>query len=165
MINLIFRNKSKEQAEQMTGKKYLQFPDSVFFIITDRMDVSQDSDFIKYVAAIDNGEIPVPGVIRDRMSGKTFPVSSASTTVKMLWLMTKYPEKYLYPSVYIGPNAYQILFDIGKDRDICIYDEVSIFDEDEGTGIIGQFRDLETDEIINLVSEFDGLHYICRRGI
>ena len=150
MLNILFcRNLSEEKAEEITGKKYLWYPNDRFMILSKKHDLYNDEKFKQFLLEIDKSDIPMPGVVRYIPDDSTHPISEVSTGVMMMWLMYYYPDNALYPSQYFGPNCYQTVFDIGKEKDVYVYDDADIYVQKVWKTLVGQFRDPLTGRILD----------------
>lgn len=120
--------KSDEEAEQISGKKYLWFPDAWFYEYTDGRDLSKDKLFLRFLKEIDHADMPFPNVVRNIPSGNTHDMYKVSTGVKALWLaVNKYGNDWLIPSQWFGENCYKFLIEYAKDNDLLIYDDSDMF--------------------------------------
>lgn len=164
MVNFIFRDTSVEQAEKLTGLKYLNFPDDWFSTLSAKYDLNKDGAFVKYLREVDECDIPMPNVVRDLVTGTTHSFDKVSTGVKTLWLINHFPGKFLYPSCFLGQNCYQQLFDVGKDKDIFIYDDSDMLVNEEADMCTGKFKDYLRGNIIELGNE-RGYIYFDELGI
>lgn len=164
MLYLLFQAKvSEEEAEQMTGRKWLAQPDRWFLRLSDEVDLNTDETFIKYLYEIDKCDIPMRNVARDLLTGDTHSFDKISTGVRMLWFMRYHPEKFLFPSQFLGENCYQGAIDLSIDRDIYIYEDSNMFDTDEIEKCKGTFTDYHTGEVVN-VNNYEAFDYFWERG-
>lgn len=112
----------------------------MFEILRRDFDLNTDGDFIKYLREIDQCDIPMPNVVRDLITGQTHSFDKVSTGVGVLWLMSRFPKRFLYPTQWLGQNCYQAMFDLGNLYDIYVFEDSDIFDEDEMLECTGVFR-------------------------
>jgi hypothetical protein len=164
MVNIIFSKiMSMEEAEEATGLKYLDFPDEWFNRIARNHDLNKDEYFKQVLSEIDDSDIPMPNVVRFRKNMSTHPFDKVSTGVRMLWLMNYYPNRFLYPSQWLGPNCYRSLFELGKSKDIIIYDDSEMLVNEEADDCTGlRFKDFHTGDIVEL-GEDKGYDYFMQR--
>lgn len=64
--------------------------------------------------------------------------------------MARFPDRFLYPTQWLGENCYQAMFDLGETRDIFIYEDSDIFDEEEMQECTGSFEDMHTGKIVKV---------------
>lgn len=130
MLYLIFMNVTEEKASELTGKKVIDNPAAWFNWYSRDYNLNQDDFFIKALREIDNCDIPMPNVVRDIMTGDTHSFDRVSNGIKSLWLMYHKPQEFLYLASFFGENCYRLLFEMSKDRDIIVYDDVEMLRED-----------------------------------
>jgi len=139
-----------EEAERLTGLKYIEFPDIIFERTVRNYDLNNDQAFERYLREIDNCDIPMPNVARDLITGNTHSFDKISTGVRMLWLMTRLPDRYLYPTQWLGENCYQSMFDIGRDTDVWVYEDSQMFANEEADACTGQFLDVKAGNVVTI---------------
>lgn len=159
MVYMYFLDTSREEAEKLSGLKYMEYPDSMFRFLTRNINLNSDENFRKYLLEIDNADIPMDNVVRDICTGMTHSFDYISTSVKMMWLMEHYSGKALFPSCYFGQNCYQIVFDIGKEHDIHIYDDSAMFACEESFGLVGEFTDAIRETVVKMSGDAEAFEY------
>lgn len=151
MITMLFsRVISEEEAEKVTGLRYIEYPDLVFETLTRKIDLNKDEYFKMLVSEIDECDIPIDNVIKVRLNGRCATFKEVSTGTKVLWLLKNYPQMYLYPTQWLGQNCYKYLFEIAKVNDIIMYEDSNMFVHDEADYLDGEFKDYHTGKIINI---------------
>lgn len=163
MVYLIFDRITEKEAEERTGRKYVEFPDQQFLFLSECVDLNKDETFIKYLREVDKCDIPMPNVARDLITGKTHSFDKVSTGVRMLWLMRYHADKFLFPSQFLGQNCYQGAFDIGRINDVYIYDDSNMLEEEESDECDGVFTDYLTGDIIE-TGDDRAFDYFVMRG-
>ncbi len=166
MLNILFEyDMTEEEAERVSDKKKLEFPDEYFVDYIYKGVLNSDKYFEQLVKDIDNCYIPEPGVIKDIATGLAHPISEVSTGVKMLWLMKNEPDKWLYLSHYLGENCYQHMLDLSKDRDIWLYEcsrmMTTRMDGYSLDGCIGKFNDYVKSNIVEVVGDASSWITFC----
>jgi len=160
MIKMFFhRVQEIEEVEKAAGVKYINFPDDVFELLRREFDLNNDEYFLKYLREIDLCDVPLPNVARDLLTGQTHSFDKVSTGVRVLWLMARFPDRFLYPTQWLGENCYQAMFDLGEMRDIFIYEDSDIFDEEEMEECTGSFEDMHTGKVVKVDCD-NGYEYI-----
>ncbi len=156
MLNIIFQDDMTEkEAERLSGRKWLQFPDDQFHYLSNEDTLSDDLWFIKALKDIDRCDIPMKCVARDLITGRTHSFDRISTGVKMVWLMRYHADKFLFPSQYLGENCYQCVLDASTCRnDIFLYDDSDmLYRESQGyclDACTGLFNDYVKNKIVEL---------------
>lgn len=164
MINMYFESViSIEDLEQKLGLRYIEFPDAVFDTLKRKHNLNTDPYFIKFLKEIDNCDIPMPNVARDLYTMDTHSFDKVSTGVRVLWLMARYPDKYLYPTQWLGENCYQSMFDLGKEFDISVYEDSDMFSQALIDECTGQFRDMHTGQIVTIDNDY-GFDYVAMKN-
>jgi hypothetical protein len=164
MLKFMFSNKIDEkEAENLCNRKYIEFPDTEFMRLSRKHDLNNDQYFIKFLHDIDGCDIPMKNVARDLITGNTHSFDKVSTGVRVLWLMAVYPDKFLYPTQWLGENCYQAMFDLGKERDIYIYEDSDMFSQKLADKIEGELYDCHTDKVVS-VSNDKGFDYVIDMG-
>lgn len=125
--------------------------------------MNNDEFYIRSVGEIDKCDIPMRNVLRDLITGETHSFDKVSGGVKSLWLMYYYNEEYIFPTRYFGQNCYNLVVDISKDRDIYLYDDANMMDEDESGECIGVFTDFHTGEIVSFEND-RAFEYVTKKG-
>lgn len=142
-------------AAKAAGRPYLDFPDSWFSMLSRDHNLNQDPWFEKFVREVDECDIPMPNVIRMLDTGETHSFDRVSTGVKALWLMYYYPDRWLYPSQWLGENCYQSMLDIGAEKDLIVLnDSKMLISEIDGYCMDkcrGQFRDFKRGTIYTII--------------
>lgn len=161
MIKMFFKRAQEvEEAEAVTGVKYIEFPDDVFEMLRRGYDLNSDDLFLKYLKEIDMCDVPMPNVARDLLTGQTHSFDKVSTGVRVLWLMARFPTQFLYPTQWLGQNCYQAMFDLGDVCDIYVYEDSDIFDEEVMEECTGSFMDMNNGKIVK-VDDDNGYDYIA----
>jgi hypothetical protein len=165
MVNIIFQKvMSEEEAEKATGLKYLELPDEWFIELSSGKDLNNDEYFKKVLLEIDECDVPMPNVARLVLNGDTHSFDKVSTGVRMLWLMKYYPNKFLYPSQWLGQNCYKALFELGEENEIMLYEDSGMMDQTEIDECVGlKFRDYHNGNIVELGQDV-GFLYTCDMG-
>lgn len=142
--------KSDEEAEQISGKKYLWDPDAWFYKYTFGKDLSTDTLFLKFIKEIDRADMPFPNVVRNIPTGGTHDIYHVSTGAKVLWItMSDHINDWLMPSQWFGENCFRFLVEYAKDKDILIYDDSDMFTYDEMTDLGNfEFMDYRSKDIL-----------------
>ncbi len=68
----------------------------------------------------------------------------------MLWLMTRLPDRYIYPTQWMGEYCYRSMFDIGRETDIWVYEDSQMIANEEADKYTGQFLDVNTGCIVTV---------------
>lgn len=110
-----------EEAIKIVGKPRLTWADGVFNEYALTHDLNKDPWFAYVLKEIDRCDIPMPNVARDIQTGRTHSFDKVSTGVRVAWLMRYYPDKWLFPSAYLGENCYQAMLNAGSYEDIIVY--------------------------------------------
>jgi hypothetical protein len=163
MIDMIFCTvMSEEEAEKATGLKYLELPDEWFYKLSSSHDLNNDEYLKNILKEVDNCDVPMPNVIRDIITGETHSFDRISTGVKVLWLMRYYPNKFLYPSQWLGENCYRAFFELNDICDIVLYEDSDMLFNVEADECVGmKFRDWHTGNIVEL-GEDRGFLYMAK---
>jgi hypothetical protein len=150
----------EKDVESITGKKIIEFPDDLFEILQRDFNLNKDDDFIKFLRVIDECDIPLPNVARDIETGETHSFDKVSSGVKMLWLIAKFSNKYIFPTCWLGENCYQSMFDLGSIYDFDVYEDSNMFAQEycieECTG---KFKDYKTGDVVTIDND-NGWDYV-----
>lgn len=161
MLKVVF-TKTEEEAEKLVSKEIEPFPDALFQLTADFNELNNSDYFKKLLKEIDNCDIPMNNVVRDIFTGETHSFDKISTGVIALWLIYKDKEcKYLHCTQWLGENCYQLLFDLGEEQDIYMYDD-SEFLFEALPDLHGRFEDLLTGEIVQVEGNSGWMHCIQR---
>jgi hypothetical protein len=78
--------------------------------------------------------------------------------------MKYYPNKFLYPSQWLGQNCYKALFELGEENEIMLYEDSGMMDQTEIDECVGlKFRDYHNGNIVELGQDV-GFLYTCDMG-
>lgn len=64
MVYLIFDRIAEKEAEERTGRKYLEYPDEQFLFLSESINLNDDITFVGYLREIDKCDIPMANVAR-----------------------------------------------------------------------------------------------------
>lgn len=157
MLRVVFQSdKTEAEAAALVQRPWLKFPDIAFKRLTREYDINKDDDFKRFLFEVDRCDLPMPNVVRDIPTGSTHSIDRVSTGVKMLWLMARHAEDYLFPSQYLGENCYLSMFELSKTRDIYLYEDSDMFVSKEADVVGYVIHDEVSDKDIELG---------CERGI
>lgn len=161
MVYMIFdKCMTEEEAAQKVNRKYIEYPDGEFEVLARDHDLNTDEIFIRALKEIDRCDIPMRNVARDLLTGDTHSFDKVSTGVRVIWLMARYPDKFLFPTQWLGENCYQMMFDIGKEFDFYVYEDSDMFSQDGVEDCTGYFTDLVTGEEV-CVDNDNGFEYMA----
>lgn len=157
---------SEEAAAKVFGKPILDDPDLVFWnkVMNSRLEtaITNDSEFQRILKEIDNADVPMPNVIRDIPTGITHDIFKTSTGVQTLWLTANAPD-YTFLSEWYGPNCYQELFNISKEKDILLFENSDMFYFADLENLKGVFTEFTTKKVFQLNGD-DTLDELERLG-
>jgi hypothetical protein len=161
MLDIIFA-KTDEEAVELYGKPYLEFPDILFSRIAKEDVLSHDEYFKRIVRDVDESELIADSVLKDIRSGKTHTLWTVSTGVKCLWLIN-HGIDYLMPTQWFGQNCYKEIQQLSLEKDIVLYEDSDMFFESEAEDLSFIIRDYRTGEVIDSSVE-NPLDYAQRKG-
>lgn len=163
MLYILLGEYDDDKAEKMIGKPIRKFADYIWSLQLDFKSLNNSLIYKRAVTEIDNGKIIAPNIIQDIPSGDTYPFQKSSTGVLTLCLIEHdNAGEYSYQSQWLGPNCYQILFDMSKNKDIYIHDDSDMFTFADDS-LTGEFIDLRTGELVK-VFDGNGFDYCIEKG-
>ena len=159
MLYIVFA-KSDEEAVDIAGKPYLEYPDIVFKRWCENNDINTQQVFKEIIKEIDYADMPMKNVVRDLYTDDTHDVYHVSTGAKTLFLTTV-DSTWLYPSQWFGENCYQTLFNLSKEHDIVVYDDSDMFSRNQvyGLELEGTFIDVRANRTVE-VKDGSGFEYV-----
>ena len=141
---------SEEEASALIGRKLIKFVDAEYRVRINQNALNNDAFFIRCCKEIDICDIPMPNVLRDIRSGETHSFYRVSGGIMSMWLMYHYTDSFLFQSAYFGENCYQILLDIGKEKDVYVYDNADMLCKEEFDACTGCFTDYHTGTVVEV---------------